>query len=664
MQTKNIDNNQKLTSNKQQSTILDCIQSSICAIVRWEYFPLALLLIFYIFVNGSLTFLSEYKNYIFSDMDAYFNNAIKIFNGHAKSVGNWVGFSPFYSRVLAESYAILKLFNLEQYFLEYVLCQNILLSALSGIGLYFIGYKATKVRWVALFLTGFYLLSYAHLYFNAFVLSEPFAVPLIIISVALLFHWQKTYKVFFIALLLGIAVGVRPSNGLLGLPFALYIWLNDIPLSKASIKEWITRLWPSTLKAGVFSLAFFTTLLVITAENSRISDGRVKSLTSNSGYNFLMGQSQAHRIFSSWDGLTFVFSASSVAHHPEQGSLRSNIPLYDSDAYYKEGWKILDAYPNLWAEHFLKYKFIFFDNLFPAVGQHIGFPLMDVFRYILFYMLLLCGLTYITLKEKDVPKPIMYFFYAAFFLPAAALYFFTVTHKYFFSFSYAMYALFTFGMYSTIKHWQKYKRFFLYYLLMLLVGTIVFWSYISLSKVYIEQNLEVVISENKTPIQNLDSPRNIKRSESFYIDEVAFYEHNQLKHSTLDLLDFHTNYFMDIKSEITLLEDGTYTFTIFGDDGFRLLIDGREVIYSHGPKGMADSEQKRTIHLAKGTHLLELKMYQTHWASGLAAYYQREESRIRHPGLIWDPMGGRGLPIGRDDEFTQFKAPENSRNMQ
>lgn len=652
-------NNYQIDTSPLKPVLLN-LKEGLLSIIQWKYLPLAVLLILYVLFNGYLTFFSEYKNYIFSDMDAYFNHAISIYNGNAKSIGNWVGFSPFYSRVLAESYAILILFNIDEYFLEYVLCQNILLSALSGISLYYIGYKTSKKRWVALTLTGLYLFSYAHLYFNAFVLSEPFAVPLIIISVSLLFHWQKSYKVIFIAILLGIAVGVRPSNGLLGLPFALYIWLNDLHFSKATIKDWIKHLWPSTLKAAAFSLAFFATLLVITAENNRISDGRMKSLTSNSGYNFLMGQSQAHRIFSHWDGLTFVFSASSVAHHPEQGSLHSKIPLYDSDAYYKEGWKILQAYPNLWAEHFVKYKFIFFDNLFPAVGQHIGFAFMDVFRYILFYMLLLCSLTYITLKENDISKSVMYFFYAAFFLPAAALYFFTVTHKYFFNFSYAMYILFTFGLYSSIKHWQKYKRFISYYLLTLIVGTIAFWCYVFFSKVYIEHNLVAVISENNYPIKNLDSPRQIKRSESIFINELAFYEHNQLQHSTLDLLNYRTNFFMDVKSEMTILEDGTYTFTIFGDDGFRVSIDGKQIIYSHGPKSMADSEQKRSIRLTKGKHLLEIKMYQTRWASGLAGYYQREESRVRHPGVIWEPMGGRGLPIGRDDEFTRFNALESS----
>jgi hypothetical protein len=226
-----------------------------------------------------------------------------------------------------------------------------------------------------------YGFSYPHLYYSTFVLTEPFVVPLIIISIWMLYAWRHSFKIILSGLVLATAVGVRPSNGFLGLPFALYILFAGISLTKIPLRDWIRVMWPRVLRAGAFTLAFFFIVFNIMVENNRISDGKVRGITSHSGYNFLLGQAQAHRIESTWDGLTYIFVPPSVAHHPENGTIYTDIPIYDSARFYAEGWKILKAYPHLWWDHLIKYQYLFFDNLFPAVPSVPGFGLMEPFRY-------------------------------------------------------------------------------------------------------------------------------------------------------------------------------------------------------------------------------------------------------------------------------------------
>ena len=641
-----------------KSLALSGFKSIVLNLLRVPYVPLVILLVCYAVLNGWMTFSAEYKNYLFSDMFGYLNRPIRIFVGDEKAYGSWVGFAPFYSRILATPYAWMVLLGIEKYFVEFILVLNILMSVISGFALYSIAKIATGKRVVGLCLAGAYLFSYPHLYFNAFVLTEPFTVPLIITCVWLMMIWRCSYKIIICGFLLAVAVGIRPSNGFLGLPFALYIFLAGVEFKKRSIKEWWQIAFPRGLRAAAFSIAFFTTIFVIVAENSRVSDGRMKGLTSHSGYNYLLGQAQVHRIFSSWDGITYVFVPASVAHHPELGTLRTSVPIYDSKRFFEEGNKILDAYPQLWLEHAKKYKYLFFDNLFPAVPAHPGFfPFMNAFRFIVFYMFFFCGLTYITLKEKDAPRSVVYFSYAAFFLPAASLYMFTVTHKYFFNFSYTVFILFVFGIYSAIIHFKKYRKFIYGYIAFVVLSSAAYGGYRINSIVNIDRNLLVTVSQNSKPIRRLDDNRDINHSETFYIDRLEFFERHKMEHPTLGKLDFKTNFFMDVETEMEVLKQGAYRFTFFVDDGYEVTINGDRLMGVRGPVRMADGQIFRSVVLDPGVHKIKIRMYQGRDLHGLAGYYRREDTFPPVPGLIAQPKMGRGLAIGIDDKYTRFQSP-------
>lgn len=655
-----------MTSNNESAASIPSTPGAFSAlakkILKNEYFLLGAIVVIFIIVDSLIVFNSPYNTFLDSDMGGYYNKPFRIYAGEDKALDHWVGFAPYYPRVLAVELSWLHYFNLEQHFLEFVLLQNIVLSAIAIVALYFLALSITGNKIMALGLAAVYGLSYPRMYYNAFVLTEPFIVPLIIISLWMLHAWRGSYKIAICGLVLATAVGVRPSNGLLGLSYGLYILFAGLPalnaLKKMPIRDFIKLMWPRVLRAAAFSIAFFIIIINIAAENYRISDGKVRGLTSHSGYNFLLGQAQAHRIDSYFDGILYVFVPPSVAHHPENGTIVTDIPIYDSERFYEEGWKILKAYPHLWWDHLTKYPSLFFDNLFPATDAVPGFStFFEPFRYITFYMLVFTGFLYISLRERDVSKADVALYASIFILCCAALYFFTVTHTYFFDFSYTVYVLFAIAAYSAVRHFKKYKKFIISYTAAVLVLTGLFWTYVALAKVFIDRNIRVAVTQNVDPVSNLYQAPNPAGSEVLDVDTLEFYLHWPLQHRTLGNLEYYEQFFMEADTEIEVLKDGVYRFTFYTDDGYEVFVDGQSIVVHEGEK-LADEQQIRPeIFLAQGKHRLEVKMFQGYGDSALMGYYRRLDGPQKPPDVLFEPKAGRGLPIGEDDEFTRFHYP-------
>lgn len=635
------------------------LKSWITRVWRYEYTPLIIFLVGYFILNIFTAFTARYGDFIGSDMAHYFERPMQIYNGDEKNVGAWIGFAPFYPRMLVEPYSILKYFGIERFFLEYVLLQNIILSLFSGIALYLIGRKFSPSRWLGLFITVSYLYSYPHLYFNGFVLTEPVAVPLIIISIAMMLYWCNSYKVVYAALVLALAVAIRPSNGLLGLPFALYIGFSGFSYRGRSFKQIASELLPKWVYAALFSVAFFFVILLVAAENNRVSDGRMRGLTSHSGYNFLLAQTQSHRIVSTWDGLVYVFVPPATAHHPELGVLNVDIPIYESATFFAEGMKVIKAYPHIMWDHLRGYQALFFDNLFPAVGDYPGFKyFMEPFRYIVFYMLMLSPLIIIAFRERDLPRSLILFVGAAFFMPAASLFFFVPDHKYFFNFSYTVFLLFAFALYGIVQHFAKYKKFIASYITLVIVGTLIFWGYHFYSIKFIDKNIKVTVYQSSEPVYKVDDFNGLGVADSFFVDRLEFYERESLHHAKLRSLPYRENFVLEATTQMEVLKDGEYTFTIFVDDGYEAFINDAPLMSIPGPTSMSDSNVVRTVLLNEGIHTIKVRMYQGGGVSGLAGYYKRNDTYYKADGVKWELKGGRGTAIGFDDEFTRFDAPQ------
>lgn len=634
--------------------------------ITHRLFPITSLVFVATVVNLLLVFVgSDYQSYLTSDMHGYWERATQIFSGDEKTPNTWVSNAPFYSRVIADIFTWLDYVYLREYALELLLILNVLWSAMATFALYGIGCRLLNNHTWALWLAGAFAFSYPNMYYNVFLLAEPFGIPFVITGLYLVMRWQHSWKIYAAGLIVGFGVGIRPSNGLIGLPIALYIFLHGFSFRKTPWRQWIPVLFPRGLKAAAFSVAFFSVIFMIVAENNRISDGKLRGITAHSGYNFFLGQSQTHMIVSSWDGLTYGFVPSSVADHPEYGTIRTNIPIYDSETYFAEGWKILEENPELWLEHFGKYKHLFFDNLFPAVPSVAGFSwLFDPFRYIYFYMLAFVGLLYITLRERDTAPANVALFGSIFVLCTAALYFFTVTFQYFTNFLYTLYVLTFLYLFSAIKHFTRYRRFIMRYVGVVVLATVAYLLYQPLKPLFIEPKIKVTVANNADPIFKLDQPLKIMDSDTFDVNNLEFNQALKLTHGSLgEYSDYEEWFSLTAETEFEIAESGLYMFTIYADDGYRLSINDETVMESNRLKKMNEGQIRTLKELEAGRHTLKVDLFQNGILVGLVGYYRRIEDSEGYPNLSdvrYNTRKGHGNFIGDSNEHVQFFYPSDS----
>ncbi|MBU2984603.1 hypothetical protein KO528_04540 [Saccharophagus degradans] len=636
------------------------LKQSLCYCVNQHWFAISAVIALSTIANFILVFgFSEYQHYLTSDMHGYWERAVQIYVGDEKTPNTWVSNAPFYPRVIAGIFTWLNLFGLNEYRLDVLLSINILISILGTLGLYMIGQQFKPNTRLGLYIAGAYAFSYPTMYFNTFLLGEPFAIPLIIFSIALLFKYYNSYKIAYVGVLLAFAVGVRPSNGLLGLPFGLYILFAGISLTWANRGQWIKLMFPRCLKAGAFSLGFLIVIIGIIAENYRISDGKLRNLTAHSGYNFFLGQSQSHKIVSRFEGLEYGFVPSPVANHPEYGTVFTTTPIYDSKAFYQMGWDILHDHPHLYWSHLLDYKNLYFDNLFPAVPSVWGFnTLYDPFRYVLFILTILCGLLFIPLKEKDIKVAHVAFFTGSFVLCAGSLYFFTITHQYFQNFSYIVYVLGVTAAWSSIRHYHKYRKGIFVFCAIVGVVTVANYTYQWYSKTFYTPKIEIVAENSDQYIYNLYQDKKVKDSKTFTVNNLEFFQSEDLLHGTLGELGYKDHFYLTAKTVMHVEKSGSYTFTFYVDDGYDVQIDGKVVHSEPGLSKLDEGQLRFTQYLLEGKHDIEIRYFENGVFSGLLGYYKRADAtpaKTRKSPYV--PRGDKGVLIGDDSEFTRFELP-------
>ena len=156
-----------------------------------------LLLIVIISTIFSLIYVFEYTNYstyLSSDMGGYWKRATVRYEGKLFGFGQFVVWAPFYHIFLSYLFKIIDLLNLTHARLEAVLIFNILLSGYAVYCLYNIAYSILNHRLFSLLITFTYAFSYPIIYLKSNILSENFAIPLLIIAIWLVFTKKKPLR--------------------------------------------------------------------------------------------------------------------------------------------------------------------------------------------------------------------------------------------------------------------------------------------------------------------------------------------------------------------------------------------------------------------------------------------------------------------------------------
>ena len=153
-------------------------------------------------------------------------------------------------------------------------------------------------------------------------------------------------------------------------------------------------------------------------------------------------------------------------------------------------------------------------------------------------------------------------------------------------------------------------------------------------------NLEVKIIKNSESIKTLDQERKKLYEESYFIDKVDFNHKSYLEHETLGKIGFSNNFFMDITSRLEVKKTGIYIFSVSSDDGFRLLLNNKNLI--DFTSNRAFKESQIGIRLTPGFYEFKLQYFQADGPMGLEAYYNIKGKAQRYY-------------VGGESEFLVFR---------
>jgi hypothetical protein len=344
---------------------------------------------------GYVFYLTPYEFFLYNDMLGYWNRAMERLNGQSFRETQFMAWPPIYHIYLAEFFRVCRWLGMQSLIrFETVLVINILLFAVSVYAVHRIAVRWFDQSGVWATVTAlFYGLGFPAWYFNAFLLSDNFSAPLLVIAVALVYCRQSWWGLIAAAAIFAIAAAARPSIAPYGLAFVIPL------LVRHGFR------WELFARAAVFSGVFFLLVFTAMAEVSRISNGKVKGLSANGGLDFFIANARHYRIDVAYEGWHNFVIVPALSWKPEQGSFYSSVPYYQQDFYFRFGWEHLRHDPARLVKNFEHVKHLFFADMLPSRYDAPGFklfrPLWDMFKFVLFVSLLLYLWLWSRLSEQQ-----------------------------------------------------------------------------------------------------------------------------------------------------------------------------------------------------------------------------------------------------------------------
>jgi hypothetical protein len=324
--------------------------------------------------------LTDYSHYLVSDMGGYWVRACERFDGDHNSYRQWAVWPPFFHVLLADLFVPFTQAKLPvDLWLTAVILLQITLSSFSVYWVYCIARRIFSNDRIALTAAVVYALTYTPIYFNAFLLSENLAIPLVIASVWLIL--QKTPRrlgTFCAGVLLGAAAGIRPADVLYAGAFALFLWAT---LRRPSGDGETQGAWRRLAPLLTFVLGFAGVVWLIVLENARISNGALWGLGANGGMNFFMAQCKIGRLDSNsiYHGYHYNYSFS----HPQffgetwREHVTTSVGLHEQGYFYHLGMQRLRDFAT-WREDFWELRKLLIGPIFPTYYTAWGFQTFDL----------------------------------------------------------------------------------------------------------------------------------------------------------------------------------------------------------------------------------------------------------------------------------------------
>jgi hypothetical protein len=170
------------------------------------------------------------------------------------------------------------------------------------------------------------------------------------------------------------------------------------------------------------------------------------------------------------------------------------------------------------------------------------------------------------------------------------------------------------------------------------------WKAVPYNEVlYWDRPVKMTLSKSRDNLTQLMGNRNVDVRDRRFIDVIAFKRLHELVHEHFGRFGIKENFYLDFDTVMNVKRDANFVFEVFSDDGFRILVDDREICIFNGPRSM-DNSTTGSVMLSPGLHRLRLEYYQGGGELGLKAYYSVQG------------MSGKWL-IGQSSEWTRFQRP-------
>jgi hypothetical protein len=596
------------------------------------FYLLSMLLVSSFFLKIIYVFnFTAYAEYVVTDMAGYWNRALHSLEQGDNLTSQWNVWPPLAHITLAWFFKVLSFLGLFEDKLALAMICNVLMSTLSTLWVYLMALKLYPSKLYALLSSSIYAFFFPLVYLNAFILSEHLSLFILLLSIVLLLYAQNRIWIYFLSgVLLAFAIGIRPSFGMIGLVFFVFIFFSEGKFQWYKIKQ-----------AIVFTFGYMLVLGMVVMHNNRISHGELMSLSSNGGMNFYMTACQYHKLLTYDHGVEWYVSPPSTMGKPELGIKYENVPLHHQKFYYKKGYECLEDNPISFIKRLKRFENLFTDTMFPSFNSAKYFDeLFPFFSKITWYMALLLLLFPLLIYDKKIKNEVVLLFLGTIFAQLIVLFFFNIEQRYLYGFFFAielLSLLIVFRFIYFIGNHRFVHNAWVFMIIVIGVYIINYYTkggYIDASK----KQITMTLYQDKNNLTNINQKRETIKEFKDKINTINFKTTKGLIHEDLGDFNFKTNVFIDFNVKMNILKSTKYMFLIVSDDGFILKIDSKKIRSFYGARAATLNKEGRF--LKKGLHHYRLTYYQGGGPMAVRAYYEVE---------------GKRFLIGEDSAYVEFR---------
>lgn len=591
-------------------------------------------LVFYVFG------LADYSSLLYGDMRGFWMRALERLDGDPFRITQYWAWPPGYHIFLAEFFRLLRWMGLGGLIrLETALFINILAYAVSVYALQRIALRwFAKPIWVPVVLV-LYGFGFPAWYFYSFLLSGNLAMPLFVAAVACIACRNDWKYSIAAAVLFAFASVVRPSIAPYGLAFVIFFFIRD----RIS--------WAFVARAALFSAVFFVLIFGAGAEVSRISQGKVTSLSANGGLDFFIANSRYYRIDLNYRGWHNYIVVPAVSGNPENGFFKTDVPYYNQRYYFNLGWEFIKHNPVRLLQNFEHVHDLFFARMMPSVetpGYATFLQVWDWFKLIMF----VSGLLYVWMWRglaRD-QLPLFGFMTGVVGLTIAVSYLFTGEPRYTYAIIFVFYLLFFKLVELFVTGWPRWKKIWMPYGISVAVICVVgLLTAFAITPRY----PPTITMQAGTPGGRISSAQNVGRL-YFPYNFTGEARHGDTKFKPASPSRISSRTHLDIAGSEPL----ALQFDICSVWPYAILIDGRLVAEDRNPFYPSTEnlavfdpgsylEKNAFVTLPPGRHILDVIFDYSHREGGFTLCYSyRDENNWQHRNMV-----------GKSDPRVRFSLP-------